>query len=134
VIARLLVAFLLIAADEASGASDSSSQPPCASSRQEFRHTGELPIAVLRMIEQITTMADTNEPFQATDAYIKKGLPIYRFKSARQAGCKLYVHYERGGFAAAPENSIRFIQAGDSWVVDDADYPFSRLKAGPSRP
>ncbi len=119
-LAVLLGAFLLIAADNPSTAPDSPPQAACASSRQEFRHKGELPVADLRMIEQIATMADTNEPFQITDAIVGKALPFYRFIHASQVGCKLDVLYEQGGRGHG-SGSISFTQAGNGWVVDDAN-------------
>jgi hypothetical protein len=131
-LATLIGALLLIAADSSS-ASVSSPQATCTSTRHQFRHKGELPVAILQMIEHITTMADTNEPFQVTDVVIGKELPFYRFQSASQIGCRLRVHYEFGGRGHG-YGSISFIQSGDGWVVEDANYPFCRLNGCVSRP
>jgi hypothetical protein len=132
VLATVLGAVLLIAVDESS-ASVSSPQAACAISRQEFRHKGELPVAIVRMIEQIATMADANEPFQLTDVIIGKKLPFYRFQSASQIGCRLHAHYEHGGRGHG-YGSITFIQSSDSWVVENANFPFCRLNGCVSRP
>ncbi len=63
-------------------------------------------------------MADTGEPFQATDAIApgEEGLLSKRFISATQRDCHLYLYYERGGRGAG-RNTALFDYIDGVWVL-----------------
>jgi hypothetical protein len=63
-------------------------------------------------------MADTGEPFQATDAIApgEAGLLSKRFISATQRDCHLYLYYERGG-GGAGRYTAAFDYIDDVWVL-----------------